>query len=61
MYELVELDPMTGEEDQLICTGTWAQMEAELADTIDEMEGEWEDGFLAVEAWGWYRIQPATA
>lgn len=59
-YELIELDPATGEEDQLVATGTWDAMEAHLADVIDEAEGEWEDGFLAAEAWPWYRIQPAA-
>lgn len=54
MFEIVELDPATGDEEQLITTGTMAQMERELADILTEYELE-ESGY----DYPTFRIQPA--
>jgi hypothetical protein len=58
MYELVELDPETGEEDQCLSPEptTWAKAKAHLDQVLAEMIEDWdtEQG-----AWAWLRIQPA--
>lgn len=58
-YELIELDPATGEEDQLLETGSLARIERHLAEILEDEAGEAEDGELVTP--GAYRIQPATA
>lgn len=57
-WELIEIDPATGEEDQLLDEGSRAEMEKHLADILEDEAGEAEDGELV--APGVYRIQPAT-
>lgn len=57
MFELVELDPMTGDEDHLVATGTFARLEREMAKLIDEVETEWDEEQTT---WSAYRIQPAA-
>jgi hypothetical protein len=41
-YELVELDPATGEEDQLLGTGTWKAMERHRDEILEELEEDWD-------------------
>ncbi|XVU25821.1 hypothetical protein ACQPZJ_01815 [Actinoplanes sp. CA-054009] len=61
MFELIEVDPVTGEEDQLLGTGTMAQMEREMRSLIADMDAEW--GELDADryglVWSVLRIQPA--
>lgn len=56
MFELIEVDPVTCEEDHLLATGTLRQMEKELDDVIADMLSDWEEGG----SWSWLRIQPAS-
>ncbi|BAL85478.1 hypothetical protein AMIS_2580 [Actinoplanes missouriensis 431] len=56
MYELIEVDPATGNEDQLITTGTLRQVTRAMRDLIADMQEDWECGG----AWSWLRIQPAA-
>jgi hypothetical protein len=57
-YELVELDPETGEEDQCLSIqpGTWAQVKAHMDEVIAEMIEDWD---IEGAPWAWLRIQPA--
>lgn len=57
-FELIEIDPATGEEDQVLATGTWAKCQARFEDNVNEMQADVEDtdGHAS---WGWLRIQPA--
>jgi hypothetical protein len=57
-FEIIEIDPATGDEDQLICQGTRAQMEKDLNWMISDFfaADEW-DG--RIETYPVYRLQPA--
>ncbi|MEU8821793.1 hypothetical protein [Actinoplanes sp. NPDC048796] len=61
MYELIEIDPQTGDADQLLGTGTMRQMERQMQTLIADMDAEW--GELDVDrygvVWSALRIQPA--
>ena len=59
MYELVELDPETGEEDQCLSPqpGTWAQVKRHMDAVIAEMIEDWD---IEGAPWAWLRIQPAV-
>jgi hypothetical protein len=55
-YELIEVDPASGEETELIATGTLPAMERELRSQLEEHAeswDEWDSPWLAL------RIQPA--
>jgi hypothetical protein len=59
MFELVELDPETGEEDsRLAGPGTFRQMEKAMARSLDSLRDDEACGF----DWTWpvLRIQPAS-
>lgn len=58
-FELVELDPQTGEEDQCLSPrpDTWAQVKAHLDEVVAEMVEDWDAGQAP---WSWLRIQPAA-
>jgi hypothetical protein len=57
-FELVELDPATGEEDQCLSPkpGTWAQVKRHMDEVLAELEDDWDAGQAG---WAWLRIQPA--
>lgn len=58
-FEIIEIDPATGDEDALICQGTRTKMERELAEMIaDFMAADEWDG--RAETYPVYRMQPAT-
>lgn len=52
MYELIEINPETGEEDQLICQGNWDDLETAMDEAVEAAE---DDGYDTP----WLRIQPA--
>lgn len=57
MFELIEIDPVTGEEDHLISTGTMRAMEKDLKGLLEDIAEDWDEND---QPWSWYRIQPAT-
>lgn len=59
MWELVELDPMTGEEDQCLSPAptALAKAEAHMAAVLVELEEDWDTGGAP---WPWLRVQPAS-
>jgi hypothetical protein len=57
-WELIEIDPATGEEDHLIATGTFAQMSAEMSSIIEEVVGDYDAE--GAHYWSWMRVQPAA-
>jgi hypothetical protein len=60
MFELVELDPQTGEEDQCLSPqpGTFAQVKRHRDEVLTEMIEDWDTERAS---WAWLRIQPAQA
>ena len=58
MYELVELDPETGDEDQTLSIrpGTWTEAKRHMDEVITEMAEEWD---LEQTPWAWLMIRPA--
>lgn len=57
-HQLIEINPATGEEDQLISTGTMKSLSAELATMIEEfMNFDYDDFEMT---WPVYRIEPLT-
>lgn len=60
LFEIIEIDPATGEEDQLISQGTRSQMEKEIAWKIADFMAadEWDGTIADFPVW---RMQPATA
>jgi hypothetical protein len=59
MFELIEVDPATGDEDQLMTTGTFGQCSRRMADLIQDFI-DCEDWDLYDQTWPVYRVQPAT-
>jgi hypothetical protein len=59
MFELIEVDPETGEENQCLSVrpGTWAEVRRQLDANIAEMIEEWD---TEQTDWSWLRIQPAS-
>lgn len=59
MFELVEIDPETGEVDQVLSIQptTWAKAKAHLDEVITEMVEDWDHPNGG--QWSWLRIQPA--
>jgi len=55
-YELIELDPATGEEDQLLGTGTWKQMAKHRDEMLEELAEDWDSERAT---WPVLMIQPA--
>lgn len=57
MFELVELDPETGEEDHLIETGSFKKLEKTMTQLLEDMADEWD---TYDSPWSVYCIRPAT-
>lgn len=55
-FELVELDPATGEEDHLVETGSFRRMVREMEELLAEAAEDWDERGAA---WPAYRVQPA--
>jgi hypothetical protein len=55
-YEIVELDPETGEEDSLLAEGTHRAMVASYASLVSEKYDEWQHG--EIDYWPIFRLQP---
>ena len=58
MFEIIEVDPATGEEDQLIARGSLRRMERMLTDMIEDFM--WSDWDECGATWPVWRLQPAT-
>lgn len=56
-FELIEVDPATGEEDQLIATGTFEQVSRHMTECIENQSEDYNSGTYG---WTWYRVQPAA-
>jgi hypothetical protein len=58
-FEIIEVDPETGDEDSLIIEGTYAQMQVFMDEMIADFFAmdEW-DG--RIETYPIYRLQPAA-
>lgn len=52
MYELITIDPATGDEEDLLGTGTWDEMAEAMAEAAQDDEDAGGDGL-------WMRVQPA--
>ena len=59
MFELVELDPATGAEDQTLSIrpGTWAQCKRHMDEVFAEFAEEWDEGWSGL--WPCLMIRPA--
>lgn len=59
MFELVEIDPATGEEDQCLSPRptTWAKATAHRDEILAEQAEDWDNGDTS---WSWLRVQPAA-
>ncbi len=58
MFELVEMDPATGQEDQLIAEGSLRRMIAHRDEILEELATDWDDERAT---WPVLIIQPAAA
>ena len=54
----MELDPATGEEDQLLSarSGTWADAKRLMSEILTEFAEDWDEGWS--ELWPWLMIRP---
>lgn len=52
MFELIVIDPESGEEDELLCTGTMDEMSEHAAQVVEQAT---DDGYDVP----WLRVQPA--
>lgn len=57
-YELIEIDPATGEEDQLISTGSFEKMSWHMQGIIEEVSLQLDEDVEIT--WPWLMIQPAA-
>lgn len=59
-FQLVEIDPATGEVDQILSPAptTWNQAARHLAETVSDAEEDWNDH--RGECWPWLMIRPAA-